>query len=263
MEIKTRTTDRMALIDFLKAETGQHAQYLGAPGFQYVIGPFTVLRNANICTDDASGIQLLPDLALCGFVEAKEKQKGLAVPMDPEAVTPKINLLNMVSARGDLISKAVGRPNALHATKELIRTVQKKNPADSAGFQEALAAGHADTELWGIRIYSDEAVFTGLPSDGPDANAARDLAEAMVRTAERQRWVKPETERTENEKYAFRVWLLTLGMKGKEYAGTRNTLLARLDGDAAYRTAGQKKTAMRKRTDERQRKRPHDEFTIL
>lgn len=249
MEIRTRTRDRKALIDFLEAETGQRAQYLGAPGFQYVIGPFTVLRNADIRADDVSGERLLADLELRGFTEEKEKEneRGIVIPMDPDAVLPKVNLLNMVSARGPLISKAIGRPGVLQVSEALIQTMQMENPADSAAFLETMAAGHAGTELRGIRICSDRAVFTGFPLDGPDAGAARDLAEAMVRAARKQSWVKPVTAKAENEKYAFRAWLLTLGMKGEEYAGTRAALLARLDGDATYRTADQKRTAGKKR----------------
>lgn len=249
MEIRTRTTDRTALIDFLERKTGQRAQYLGAPGFQYVIGPFTVLRNADIRTDDVSGERLLADLELRGFTEEKEKEneRGIVIPMDPDAVLPKVNLLNMVSARGPLISKAIGRPGAFQVSEALIQTMQMENPADSAAFLETMAAGHAGTELRGIRICSDRAVFTGFPLDGPDAGAARDLAEAMVRAARKQSWVKPVTAKAENEKYAFRAWLLTLGMKGEEYAGTRAALLARLDGDATYRTAAQKRTAGKKR----------------
>lgn len=265
MEIRTRTTDRKALIDFLEAETGQRAQYLGAPGFQYVIGPFTVLRNADIRTDDVSGERLLADLELRGFAEEKEKEdeRGIVIPMDPEEVTPKVNLLNMVSARGLMISKAIGRPGALQVSAALIRTMQMENPADSAAFHETMAAGHAGTELRGIRICSDRAVFTGFPLDGPDAWAARDLAEAMVRAARKQSWVKPVIGKAENEKYAFRSWLLTLGMKGEEYAGTRAALLARLDGDATYRTADQKRTAVKKRKEKRRRKKNRESRSTL
>lgn len=45
---------------------------------------------------------------------------------------------------------------------------------------------------------------------------------------------------TGNEKYAFRCWLLKLGMIGDEFKTARQHLLANLDGDSGWRTEAQR-----------------------
>lgn len=268
MQIATRTTDRTALIAFLKEETGERPKYMGAPTFQYVIGPYTVLRNADIETNDAAGAKLLDELKKNGFTD-DGPEKGISIPFETETVRARINLLNMIYARQDIINKAVGKDHALFVTKWFLKRIHDKNPQTLQEFREALLYYHADRCVKGIKFYDDRVIFTGFPLDGTKyENAAmNDLATAMVRKAERQRWVKPEVEHQENEKYSFRGWLLSLGLSGKEHQKTRSVLLRRLDGIAAYRTEEQKDKAMMKRRKQReqeaQEENKHDDFTIL
>ena len=51
---------------------------------------------------------------------------------------------------------------------------------------------------------------------------------------------KEKTEAKENEKYAFRCFLLRLGFIGDEFKADRKILLSKLDGSAAFK-AGAKK----------------------
>ena len=44
-------------------------------------------------------------------------------------------------------------------------------------------------------------------------------------------------QETDNEKYAFRCFLLRLGFIGSEYKEARKILLKNLSGNAAFRTA--------------------------
>ena len=44
---------------------------------------------------------------------------------------------------------------------------------------------------------------------------------------------------TDNEKYAFRTWLIRLGMTGNEYKSTRKLLLQNLSGNGAFRKPGE------------------------
>ena len=45
---------------------------------------------------------------------------------------------------------------------------------------------------------------------------------------------------TDNEKYAFRCFLLRLGFIGAEYKGERKTLLRNLSGSSAFRSGSRK-----------------------
>ena len=42
-------------------------------------------------------------------------------------------------------------------------------------------------------------------------------------------------QQTENEKYAFRCWMLRLGFIGEEFKTARDTLLKNVSGDGAWR----------------------------
>jgi len=262
MTIQTRTTDRSALIDFLKNETGEKAVYLGPPTFQYVIGPYTVLRNADIDCRGAEGDDLVPHLQTRGFLEEPEED-GICASFETDDVRGRMNLLNMISARGDLINKAVGHENTLLIHKDFLEKMQKANPANLEEFREAMVLSGAKRGLIGLQFLDNKVIFTRFPEGNKEEkHVYLQLANCMVKTSETQKWVKPETEMPENEKYSFRFWLITIGMKGTQYQEARRLLLSRLNGNSSYRTIQQKDEAMRRQQEEHKGK-EHEDFIIL
>lgn len=63
------------------------------------------------------------------------------------------------------------------------------------------------------------------------------LCLAMSEFAKELKYASPKPQQTENEKYAFRCWLLRLGFIGDEFATARKILLRNMKGNAAYRMA--------------------------
>ena len=63
------------------------------------------------------------------------------------------------------------------------------------------------------------------------------LVLAMSAMAKLQRSCSPRPQQTDNEKYAFRCWLLRLGMIGDEFSTARELLLRNLEGNSAWRQA--------------------------
>ena len=61
------------------------------------------------------------------------------------------------------------------------------------------------------------------------------LALAMSHAAKELKTASPKKLITDNPKYAMRCWMLRLGFIGDEYKTTRELLMAKLDGDAAFR----------------------------
>ena len=61
------------------------------------------------------------------------------------------------------------------------------------------------------------------------------LCLAMAQQALTQKRAKAEKKEWENEKYAFRCWLLRLGLIGEEFATCRKHLLKNLEGCAAWK----------------------------
>ena len=61
------------------------------------------------------------------------------------------------------------------------------------------------------------------------------LCLAMSELAKELRYASPKPQQTDNEKYAFRCWMLRLGFIGKEFATAREILLRNMEGNAAWR----------------------------
>jgi len=230
-------TDRRALIAALEQEMGLAAAYQGAPSFRYVIGDYTVLRDGRLEVEDAKAdTALIGRLADAGLVEGAAADTGISFPMDGFSGRTMTNIVNSLAARGGMINKAIGKPDAIHMGAKLVRTLKAENPDTISEFMDALHRSGGEKAMRGLRIAEERLVFTGLP----DTPACHALAERIVQAAATRGWIKAREPETENEKYSFRVWLNALGMKGQEYAAARAELLKNLSGDSAFRTEEQR-----------------------
>ena len=215
-------SDRKQLVAAIAEHTGEKAKYLGAPGFAYQIGGFTVSVDGKVTIEDNStaaalvrflrekGFQAEDPLADCIEDDAAEEQTedkeitGVCISMPRSLFTDSAleNLKALVAAKGNLIKKALG-------TDELPIEV-------------------TDTKVsfpW----------FVGMPT--PEEMKAYDsfickLCE-MARNAKR---VNAKETDTDNEKYAFRCFLLRLGFIGAEFKTERKILLRNLAGSSAFRS---------------------------
>ena len=61
------------------------------------------------------------------------------------------------------------------------------------------------------------------------------LCLAMSELAKELKHASPVPQQRENEKYAFRCWMLRLGFIGKEFKTARKVLLKNVSGDGAWR----------------------------
>lgn len=66
-----------------------------------------------------------------------------------------------------------------------------------------------------------------------DCDAASSLALAVAAQAVNQRRINAKVVCPENERYAFRCWMLKMGLVGDEYKPMRRRFLKRLPGDSA------------------------------
>lgn len=58
---------------------------------------------------------------------------------------------------------------------------------------------------------------------------------AMSELAKELKYASPKPQQTENEKYAFRCWMLRLGFIGEEFKTARKVLLENVSGNGAWR----------------------------
>ena len=215
-------SDRKQLVAAVAQHTGEKPKYLGAPGFAYQVGGYTISVDGKVTIEDNStaadlirflrekGFQAEDPLADCIENDAAEEQTeadeitGVCISMPRSLFTDSAleNLKALVAAKGNLIKKALGI--------------------------DGLPIEVTDTKVsfpW----------FVGMPT--PEEMKAYDsfickLCE-MARNAKR---VNAKETDTDNEKYAFRCFLLRLGFIGAEFKTERKILLRNLTGSSAFRS---------------------------
>lgn len=215
-------SDRKQLVAAIAQHTGEKPKYLGAPGFAYQVGGYTISVDGKVTIEDNStaaalirflrekGFQAENPLADCIENDAAEEQTeadeitGVCISMPRSLFTDNAleNLKALVAAKGNLIKKSLGT--------------------------DGLPIEVTDTKVsfpW----------FVGMPT--PEEMKAYDsfickLCE-MARNAKR---VNAKETDTDNEKYAFRCFLLRLGFIGAEFKTERKILLRNLTGSSAFRS---------------------------
>ena len=216
---------RKNLVAAIERLTGEKAVYLRVPSCAYKIGTMEVSKEGALSwpdLDDAdpellSKRELLIE-RLCeegfegyfpGYEEDQkeantgetEAEEGLgltvSIPLDKVAVG---NLTSILDAKGELIKKALGITDLrieVDADKVSFPWFEETTPEETLAFTKFIAA----------------------------------LCEMSVN----QKRITAKPRENENEKYAFRCFLLRLGFIGDEYKADRKILLSKLEGSSAFK----------------------------
>ena len=211
IDFNLKGAERKELVKAISRITGIKAEYQGMPTTSFVIGDFTVTAEGALVYDDKIDAgELLNELAEAGFEGTADKSEGkeLKVP-EPNILTIEMpadrvnteNLQKLLDAKGALIRKALG--------------------IDSLAFE----------------IHEDRVSFPWFIDPAPDhALAYTQFIAAICKMSTEQKRITAKVREVNNEKYAFRCFLLRLGFIGEEFKQSRKILLANLDGSSAFKT---------------------------
>lgn len=211
IEFNLKGAERKELVKAISRITGIKAEYQGMPTTNFVIGDFTVTAEGALVYDDKIDAgELLNELAEAGFEGTADKSEGkeLKVP-EPNILTIEMpadrvnteNLQKLLDAKGALIRKALG--------------------IDSLAFE----------------IHEDRVSFPWFIDPAPDyALAYTQFIAAICKMSTEQKRITAKVREVNNEKYAFRCFLLRLGFIGEEFKQSRKILLSNLDGSSAFKT---------------------------
>lgn len=218
LNYKVTGPKRKELVSLIANFTGCDAHYKGAPSFAYEVDYFTIDRNGAVSFDDRADsevierlIQMLYDNSF--IAESAEKQDeptGIAVQI-PAAELTEAQLLNLhaiLNAKGALIKKALGI--------------------------DSLPVGRIDERL--------DFPWFSADSTPEEMQAYMKFITALVDMAKNQKRITAKEKTVDNEKYAFRCFLLRLGFIGNEHKADRKILLRNLSGSSAFKN-GQAKEA--------------------
>ena len=143
--------------------------------------------------------------------EAQGADLGLTVAMPRESFTDAAleNLQKLVDAKGSLIKKAL---------------VVDSLPIETDGEKVSFP-------------------WFAEGQDGESVKAYTHFIAAMCDMARNQKRITAKEKPADNEKYAFRCFLLRLGFIGAEYKGERKILLKNLSGSSAFKNGERKEAA--------------------
>ena len=210
--------DRKTLVEAIENITGEKAVYKKAPTFEYVAGAYTIDKSGTVFCENADDLdQIIRSLIKSGFTPesyemlpaeaaeeepAEEEPAGLTIEIPFDKVNVG-NLTKLLDAKGKLIKKALG------------------------------------TDDIRIEMKEDRVAFPWFSEVDPDsAKAYMNFIAALCRMSKEAKRVTATEKEVENEKYAFRCFLLRLGFIGAEYKMDRKILLKNLTGSSAFRNGG-------------------------
>ena len=216
--------ERKVLVAAIAELTGEKAIYKFMPTCAYEIGDITVDKEGGVTCEDADKLErIIHNLIADGFTpedaeeigsteeeataeEADKNGTGLtvSVPLDKAAVG---NLTNLLTAKESLIKKALGIDNL------------------------------------GIEVTEDVISFPWF-SEMPEPDAVKAYTHFIAALCKMSRDLKraSATEQdVDNEKYAFRCFLLRLGFIGNEYKAERKILLKNLSGNSSWKNGAPEK----------------------
>ena len=209
--INAQGAERKRLVKTISDWLGIPAKYCGAPTFNYEVDCFTIDKSGSLTFDDMADSEVIERLLQHIYDEGfdidqshtENDSTGLTVsiPLDKVAVG---NLSNLLDAKGGLIKKALGIDNLP------------------------------------IEIGEETVSFPWF-SEMPDADTAKACTEfiaAICKMSREQKRITAKEKAVDNEKYAFRCFLLRLGFIGDEYKAARKILLRNLTGSSAFKNGG-------------------------
>ena len=211
------------LVKLISSHLGLESKYLGVPSCAYRIGSYTVNKDGSLSwkEDDEMTTGLLEALKAEGFSAAEDKE------MEEEEVLVEEEM----EEEAEVNRLCISFPKSMYEKHTLENL---KNLVESKG---ALMKKAFRTESLEI-VEDDEKVsfpwFELIDSD--HFNAYTQFITAITKMAKEQKRILGREREVENDKYAFRCFLLRLGFIGDEYKLTRKILLENLEGSAAFKT---------------------------
>lgn len=215
IEFNKTGAERKALVNAISAIIGENAVYQFMPTCAYKIGYFTVTKDGSLTFDDRADSEvvesLLEQLVQQGFTPAEadtadqDASVGLTISIPLDKVNCE-NLTRLLEAKGSLICKALG-------VNELPIEISE----DKVSFP------------W----------FSKLP-ESEECETYSHFICALCEMSVTQKRITATEKPVDNEKYAFRCFLLRLGFIGSEYKNQRKILLRNLTGSSAFKSGAKK-----------------------
>ena len=219
--INATGAERKRLVQTIAKWLGCDAKYLGVPSCAYQVDYFTIGKDGSLSFDDRADSEVIERLLQHIYDEGFDIDQSHTEEDDAEENT-----------EDEISGICISMPRSLFNDANL-ENLKGIIAAKGSLIKKALGVDELPLEITNTKVSFPW--FPGLPT--PDEMKAYDtfickLCE-MARNAKR---VVAKEKETDNDKYAFRCFLLRLGFIGAEYKSERKILLRNLTGSSAFRS---------------------------
>ncbi|MFP3153344.1 virulence protein [Lachnospiraceae bacterium ZAX-1] len=234
MEVQFNVTgsERKAFVKAISETLNVKPKYKGMPSMAYEIDYFTVDKNGTLIFDDRADSeeieQLLEGLADKGFVAAPTEMAEIWLEKRTEELSEETD----TEPQSEHVGLTVAMPKT-YFMEDAMENLKHLLDAKGGLIKKAL-----DIDALPIET-DDEKVsfpwFSFTPNDSDTVNAYTHLIYALCEMAGNQKRITSTEKTVDNEKYAFRCFLLRLGFIGAEYKTERKILLKNFTGSSAFK----------------------------
>ena len=238
--------ERKAMVAAVGKAVSEKPVYCGAPSFSYKVGAFEITKDGNLCFDDAL------DEATVARVRTALREEGFMSDGGEDeaccADTGADELSRTEAAVDDLTpaETAVEEPDedslSISLPRSLFTETALKN-LDALLRSKGRLIRHAfDIKEATYTLTNDRITFAWLHGTITDetAKAYAEFISKLCEMARMQKRVTAKEKIVDNEKYAFRCFLLRLGMIGNAYKVSRKILMQNLTGSSAFKSGHRK-----------------------
>ena len=156
---------------------------------------------------------------------AEETAKDLILQLRERGFQDDAEITEEVPVQQDKLTIVIPRDTALE-------NLQKITANKQTLFQRAFQTDSTEIEITDEKI---KIIWFSYTTDSDEMAAYTQFISRLCDMARDAKRVSSKPTETDNDKYAFRCFLLRLGFIGKEYKTARKILLRNLTGNSAFR----------------------------
>ena len=216
---------RKEIVKVISKVTGERAKYLGMPSCAYQIGPFHLDKEGTLEFDEVGDNKIakkvVDGLLEAGYAGGKDENIGEVLERLDKAVGPQENNELIISIPYEGFDE-----NSLQNLDNLIK-------AKGSLIKKALGVEELPIKVQGGKIKFPW--FKDKPG-GDETSIFAAFISKLAEMAKSQKRISAKEKEVENEKYAFRCFLLRLGFIGADFKPHRKLLLSRLEGSSAFKS---------------------------
>ncbi len=219
--------EKKKLVQAISKATGYEAKYLKLPTLGHQVGPYFISRDGVIEVDENESTV---DAAINGAVMAGFIGNIEAGPEPGEMDEPENDNTSPVEEEEETLMGSISVTKE-GMTPAMIENLQKIIIGKASLIKQAFGV-----ETLPVLEEADKITFEWFPNMDPNNGPAYcEFISALRKMAMEAKRVTMSDSPVENQKYAWRCFLLRLGFIGPEYKNTRKILMKNFTGSSAFK----------------------------